>query len=495
MISRYADHAIEQWAIRRGRKPLVVRGARQVGKTCLVRALASRRSLRLVELNFELRPELESLFAPAEMGEILNLIEIETGQAVVPGESLLFLDEIQAAPALLAKLRYFYEQVPDLHVVTAGSLLEFSLRDDTFSMPVGRIEYLHLGPLHFEEFITATEPVGHKLNLRLANLAPGEALPESIHTKLDHLHQQFLLVGGLPEVVACHAERGGWAEVARLQDSLIETYQDDFAKYRGRIDYLRLRKVFSAIPRLLGEKLKYTRIDPEEQSRELRRCLELLELARVVYRVRHSAGQAVPLNADTKDRDFKPLFLDVGLVARILGLTASRLFGDTGVLQASLGSLAEQFIGQELLHTRAFHRSPQLHYWRRQAKNANAEVDYLIEIDDRVVPVEVKSGKTGRLRSLHRFIKERGSPLALRFNREPPGICPVEADGNRCQMLSLPFYLVGQARRLAREAADSPGRPSVRSPGKRVRRPGLPDSPPTTNIPNATKRVGSKSAQ
>jgi predicted AAA+ superfamily ATPase len=450
MFKRMADSALDEWSVRDGRKPLVVRGARQVGKTCLVRSLASRRKLGLVELNFELRPELAALFAAAEVREILRLIEIETGLAVVPGESLLFLDEIQAAPELLPKLRYFYEQIPDLHVVAAGSLVEFSLRDHAFSMPVGRIEYLHLGPLNFEEFVRAADPAGEKLIERMVALKPGGGLPPSVHQKLEKLYLEYLLVGGLPESVGARAKQAGWTDVARLQDSLIATYQDDFAKYRGRVDYLRLRKVFHAIPRLLGEKLKYTRIDPEEQSRELARCLELLELAQVVYLVRHSAGRGVPLKAEVKERDFKPLFLDVGLAARMLGLAATRLLVARETLPSSLGCLAEQFIGQQLLHGRALHQAPELHYWRRQARSANAEVDYLIEVDDRVVPVEVKSGKTGTLRSLHRFIEERGSRVALRFNRDSPSVCPIDVAGKSCLLLSLPFYLVGQASRLVR---------------------------------------------
>jgi len=454
LMKRLADQAMDDWVHRAHRKPLVVRGARQVGKTSLVRALARRQSLRLVEFNFELRPGLEGLFSPPDVHEILNLLEIETGQPVVPGECLLFLDEVQAAPALLAKLRYFYEQLPELHVVAAGSLLEFGLRDHGYSMPVGRIEYLHLPPLMFEEFVAAVAPSGAKIVERLNALEPGETLPPPIHEKLDRLYLEFLLTGGLPEVVAQHAGGAGWSEVVRLQDSLISTYQDDFAKYRGRVDYLRLRKVFHAIPRLLGEKLKYTHIDPDEQSRELKRCLELLELAQVVYRVRHSSGHGVPLNADVKERDFKPLFLDVGLASRMLGLTAGRLMGGADALQPSTGGLAEQFVGQHLLHRREFHRTPELHYWRRQARSANAEVDYLIAVDDRVVPVEVKSGKSGTLRSLHRFIEERGCRTALRFNRSAPSIYAIESAVHRCQLLSLPLYLAGQARRLARLGED-----------------------------------------
>lgn len=454
IIKRIADKVIDEWATRPSRKPLVVRGARQVGKTWLVRGFAKRRGMKLLELNFEARPEMERLFASADIRDILDLIEIDLGQAVVPGKTLLFLDEVQAAPSLFPKLRYFYEQVPSLHVVAAGSLVEFSLRDQSFSMPVGRIEYLHLGPLRFEEFLRATDPAGEKLLERLSDFKPGDTVPQSIHEKLDGLYRRFLLLGGLPEVVAAYAKEVGWAEVARVQDSLTTNCQDDFAKYRGRVDYLRLRKVFNAVPRLIGEKLRYVRIDPEEQSRELKRCLELLELVQVITRVLHSAGNGVPLQAEVKERDFKVLFLDVGLATRLLGVTASRLLRASPNLSASLGGLAEQFVGQELLHGRAPHRPPELHYWRRQKKNASAEVDYLIELDDQVVPVEVKSGKTGTLRSLHRFVEEKGATLALRFNRDYPSQAWIESAGHRCRLLSLPFYLIGQSRRLARIAAE-----------------------------------------
>ena len=445
---REAYSNLVEWKDRASRKPIVLRGARQVGKTHLVRQLGKQCFDHFIEFNFDQFPGRVNLFQSSDIREILELIELEVGRPVIPGETLLFLDEIQAAPELLPKLRYFYEQFPELHVIAAGSLLEFVLSKHSFSMPVGRIEYMQLGPMTFEEFLMAVDPAGEKLNQRMMEFTLERGIPEPVHNKLDRRYLEYLLTGGLPEVVANYADGKSWLEVTRIQDSLLETYQDDFAKYRGRVDYLRLRKVFQAIPGLVGKKLKYSSIDREETSRELKRCVELLELARVITRVRHSSGNSVPLGAEVKDSDYKPLFLDVGLVSRLLGLSADKLLAGSGSLPPALGLLAEQFVGQHLLYSGPLHLLPELYYWRRQAKSSNAEVDFLYAKDDQVVPVEVKSGSTGTLRSLHQFIRSKETTMAVRFNRDPASRHPLREHSDSCQLLSLPFYLVGQMERL-----------------------------------------------
>ena len=447
---RKALHDLIDWKDRPSRKPLIIRGARQVGKTWLVREFAGRFD-NLVEINFDKNPEKAQLFAGRDISRCLQLLQIDCNTEIIPGKTLLFLDEIQAAPELLPLLRYFYEERPDIHVISAGSLLEFLLADHDFSMPVGRVEYLHLGPMDMEEFLLA---LGQE---RMVNFfkdySLNDPIPESIHLSLLNSLKLFWIIGGMPAAVVWYGSSCKLAEAIREHAVILQTYEDDFSKYRKRIYPERLRKVFRRIPALVGGKLKYVRLDPEERSRELADSLHLLEMARVIYRVRHSAGNGVPLGAEAKERDFKPLFLDTGLVSTSLGLSLPGLEMADDLLMVNNGALAEQFIGQHLLYGGPSYNKPQLFYWNREQKSSSAEVDYLITHKDKVVPVEVKAGKTGSLKSLQVFVAEKKSPVALRFNAMPPSCSRQETrvagkEKVPYMLISLPLYLVGQARRL-----------------------------------------------
>ncbi|MCK5229246.1 MAG: ATP-binding protein, partial [Desulfobulbaceae bacterium] len=364
---RKALHDLIDWKDRPSRKPLIIRGARQVGKTWLIREFAGRFD-NLVEINFDKHPEKAQLFAGRDINRCLQLLQIDSDTEIVPGKSLLFLDEIQAAPELLPLLRYFYEERPDLHVIAAGSLLEFLLADHDFSMPVGRVEYLHLGPMDMEEFLLA---LGQERMVNfLKDYSLDDPIPESIHLSLLNSLKLFWIIGGMPAGVAWYGNSGKLAEAIREHAIILQTYEDDFSKYRKRVYPQRLRKVFRRIPALVGGKLKYVRLDPEERSRELADSLHLLEMARVIYRVRHSAGNGVPLGAEAKERDFKPLFLDTGLVSTSLGLSLPGLEMADDLLMVNNGALAEQFIGQHLLYGGPSYEKPQLFYWNREQKSS-----------------------------------------------------------------------------------------------------------------------------
>ena len=451
---RKALHDLIDWKDRPSRKPLIIRGARQVGKTWLVRKFAGQFG-NLVEINFDKNPEKAQLFAGRDISRGLQLLQIDCDTEIVPGKTLLFLDEIQAAPEMLPLLRYFYEEQSDLHVIAAGSLLEFLLADHDFAMPVGRVEYLHLGPMDMEEFLLALGQ--ERMTKFLKDYSLNEPIPESIHLSLLNFLKLFWIVGGMPAAVAWYGNSGQLAEAIREHAAILQTYEDDFSKYRKRIYPERLRKVFRRIPALIGNKLKYVRLDPEERSRELSDSLHLLEMARVIYRVRHSAGNGVPLGAEAKERDFKPLFLDIGLVSTSLGLTLPGLEVVDDLLMVNNGALAEQFVGQHLLYDGPGYEKPQLFYWNREQKSSSAEVDYLITHEDKVVPVEVKAGTTGALKSLQVFVAEKKSPVALRFNAMPPS-CSRQKTGVAGKdnvpflLISLPLYLVGQAGSLIAEA-------------------------------------------
>jgi hypothetical protein len=242
-----------------------------------------------------------------------------------------------------------------------------------------------------------------------------------------------------------------------VQQLILQTFADDFAKYRKRVNVGRLRKVFGRMPSLIGAKLKYVNIDPAEKARDLSDCVELLAMARVLHRVRHSAANGLPLAAGADDRDFKPLFLDCGLVCSALGLRLTELQLAEDIALVNAGALCEQFVGQHLLHQQPAYMQPDLFYWNREKRGSAAEVDYLFPLNATVLPVEVKSGKTGSLRSLHVFVQEKGVNLALRFNSDAPSECRLQAntvvgEPATARLISLPLYLVEQWPRLVSAA-------------------------------------------
>ena len=451
---------LHSWAARRPHKPVVIRGARQVGKSTLVREFARTARLTLAAVDFERNPELREAFTDRDPARILALLKLLTGKTAAAGTHLLFLDEIQAAPEALAALRYFHEEMPELHVLAAGSLLEFALAQTRFPMPVGRVEYMHLGPMHFEDFVIAMGEADVAAFLRGLPLSSirNNALPPPLHRKCLDLLRRYWVVGGLPEAVAAFVRAPGrgtdFERVSRILHSVVATYRDDFGKYGRSRD--RLRMVFDRLPHLAGRKFKYVEVSRDHRAAEIAAALDHLCMARVACKVFRTAANGVPLAAEANQRFFKCLHVDVGLLCAALGLDVLDLERHGDPTLVNRGAVAEQFVGQHLLYDDAPYVSPALHYWAREARNAAAELDYVVAMGSRVVPVEVKAGATGSLRSLQQFIHEKSSDLALRFNADPPSLLPESRrlpDGTtvRYDLLSLPLYLVGQARRLIAE--------------------------------------------
>jgi len=409
----------------------------------------------LLEINFEQDPDAASLFESKSPRTIAPLLEARFNCDLKPGTGLLFLDEIQAAPEVFAALRYFHEEMPELHVVAAGSLLEFVLEEHSFSMPVGRVEYLHLGPMQFEEFLLA---LGRdKLKSFLEGYSAGEPMPEAIHSELLRVFRQFLIVGGMPEAVRAFSETVSYRDCDAVKQSILSTYRDDFNKYRERASHHRIDKVFTKVPQLVGQKFKYSQVDREDRAAQLAAALDLLCLARVTHRVRHTAANGLPLGAEADDRSFKVLFMDVGLLCRSCGLGAVDLEAAEDVMLVNSGAVCEQFIGQHLLYSRPFYEEPELYCWMRQKRSSTAEVDYVTAVGQQIVPVEVKAGKSGALKSLHIFLTEKKREFGLRFNSDQPSLLDATTSVARgaskpFRLLSLPLYMVGQAARLCHEA-------------------------------------------
>jgi len=450
-MERDALEYLRAWRERPDRKPLVIRGARQVGKTYLVRQLATCAFDDLVEVDFENEPDVAGYFIKPDVTATIKLLEAHYGRSIRPGGTLLFLDEIQAAPDVFARLRYFHEQMPELHLVATGSLLEFVLEEHDFSMPVGRIEYMHLGPMTFSEFLKAAGDQG--LTDLCKSYTPGDDLPTGIHRRLVDRLREFLVVGGMPESISTYIAAGNHLAADRIRQSILQTFMDDFAKYGEKANRRHLVAAFQAIPRVIGQKLKYVNIDRDIRAADLDRALHMLELARLCHRVQHSAAQGIPLGAAVNPSVFKLIALDTGLVLSSLGLNAADL-ESVDLMLANAGTICEQFVGQHLLYRQQLYRRPELHYWVREQPSSSAEVDYVLGVGPHVIPVEVKAGKTGTLRSLHQFMTTHDCPLAVRFNLDRPSFTQAEGKLPTGQhygypLLSLPVYMVEQIDALA----------------------------------------------
>lgn len=442
---------LQAWIHEPERKPLVMRGARQVGKTWLVRYLAKVTGKQLIELNFEKRFDLASLFISNDPNTILTNLSAALNQPIDPKQSLLFLDEIQAAPDLLSKLRWFAEELPELPVIAAGSLLEFVLAEHTFSMPVGRIHYVYLEPLSFEEFLLAADkPLLHDY---LAAYQWDTDMPIVIHQQLKELFNEYIIVGGMPAAVSSWVTERSLNKINQIDHNLLATYRDDFAKYNDRIDVSKLDEAMMAAPKMLGQKFIYSQINPTINSFTGKQLINLLNKAKICHRVVSCAANGIPLSAEANEKFFKEIFIDVGLCSVALGLSLNEINNTNDITFINKGGIAEQVVGQLLRTINPPYIDPALFYWDRSVKGSSAEVDYIIQHGNRVIPIEVKAGSTGSLKSLHLLMGFKNLSTAVRINSDLPSRTDVKVKdhaGNdiRYQLLSLPFYLVGQVHRL-----------------------------------------------
>ncbi len=443
---------LQEWLIAHDRQPLVIRGARQVGKTWLVRYFAKQQNRRLIELNFEKEPQLASFFKSNDPKQILLNLGSFLGEVIHPDQCLLFLDEIQAVPELLAKLRWFAEDLPELPVIAAGSLLEFVLEEHTFSMPVGRIGYMYMEPLSFEEFLVASKR--EPLLSYLEAFQWGTKIPEALHEKALSFFKEYIVIGGMPAAVASWVVDRSLPKVSLIHRNLITTYRDDFARYCGRIDKERLDEILLAVPKFLGEKFIYSKVNPNIRSEQIKQAFDLLCKARVCHRVTSTHANGIPIGAELDKKFFKAIFLDVGLCSAALDLTLDQITTTNEIILINSGGIAEQVSGQLLRTISLPYIEPELYYWLREGKNS-AEIDYIIQQGSRLIPIEVKAGSTGSLKSLHLFMGLKKLSTAFRINSDLPSQTDVQIkdqDGNNVKytLLSIPFYLLGQIHRLVR---------------------------------------------
>ncbi len=403
-LVRNIDQALLEWKGSPCRKPLLVRGARQVGKSSSVRHLGKSFPYFL-EVNVEKNPEVVEFFrGNRDVKAIAARLSDFFDVPVVPGETLLFLDEIQKSADVIHSLWFFKEDYPELHVIAAGSLLEFALKDLS-SFGVGRVSSLFVYPMSFDEFLSATGQNGLLMTKRRSN--PANPLPEAFYGKLVEAFRSFMLVGGMPEAVATYAETGSYRYSSDIVNEIIQGYQDDFAKYSAKADPVLLRQTLVSVAHQAGAKFVYSRVEGDHRSAEVKNALEMLKNAGLVIPTYHTDANGVPLGAEINERVVKYLIHDSGVLLGILGIDddiddyIKELMIADSIDLVDKGHVAEMVAGLELIKYASPQKRHQLYYWQNMNKGTCAEVDYVIARSGSIVPLEVKSGVKGSMSSMY----------------------------------------------------------------------------------------------
>jgi predicted AAA+ superfamily ATPase len=417
-LARKIDGVLSSWKETATRKPLLLRGARQVGKSSSVRQQAKGFDTFL-EVNFERDGDELGVNGVFRRGlhpkRICDELSVIYNTPIIPGRTLLFLDEIQACGEAISALRFFQEDLPELHVIAAGSLLEFALRD-LASFGVGRIRSLYMYPFAFGEYLRAVGKTA--LHDAILEASPTHPLPETLHSAATREMLAFVAMGGMPEVVANRAQGGSLLERQEILNDLTFSFYDDFAKYKEKFPVRLLREAFGSVVMQAGGKFVYSKVSDTSYHAQIKESLTLLELAGLILPVVHTSANGLPLAAEMNVKNKKQLPLDTGIYQRYLRLEQPELFSETKFLQVNQGALAELFAGLELAKAMPSDQPAQLYYWHRETAGSNAEVDYIVQSGGDVIPVEVKSGATGSMQSLVRFLEEKKAPYGIRTSLE-----------------------------------------------------------------------------
>ena len=437
MFERNIITELKKWVAKPNHKPLILRGSRQVGKTTLVDSF-SRNFENYLYLNFEKNPSAITLFEKEqEIDDLVAEIFLFCNKENKQGKTLLFIDEIQNSKMAIAKLRYFYEaKLLDLYVIAAGSLLETML-NKKISFPVGRVEYLAVRPCVFSEFLRAIGEI--QLEKALFNLR----IPEALHGKAINLFNTFTLIGGMPEVVADYAANKNFVGLNSIYDSLLTGYRDDVEKYaQNETMNQAIRYILQSGWKFVAERVTLGGFAGSSyKAREMGEAFRTLEKTFVLELCYPTTDCFVPITKDLK-RSPKLLWLDCGLVNYAANVQ-KEVFGATDILDAWRGKIAEQVVAQELLALDC-RVSNQRNFWIRNKKDSDAEVDFVLQNDSKIIPIEVKSGHNAKLKSLHLFMEEAPYDIAVRVWSQPFSIDEVTTHkGKKFKLINLPFYYVG----------------------------------------------------
>lgn len=433
IITRKIESELLRWKNATNRKPIVLRGARQVGKTFVVNRFANNFN-HFVDINLE-RPKERDLFSGFNTGqELLERILLYKGQKIDTKSALLFIDEIQHSAEAVQSLRYLYEDVKDLHVIAAGSLLEVFSKREGFSFPVGRVKNLFMYPVTFMEYLEAQNP---PLAEKLSQLDVLEG--SSLHDLLLETFNAYAFVGGMPEALSVYGETGAYSAVREIYDSVYMGYIEDVEKYSNLAKAKYLTHAIDRAPLYAGERITYEKFaESSFRSREMKEAFDVLERALIVYRARPSVSTHLPVIEKLRKAP-KLFFLDVGLVNYRIGF--KEFFSKRSLDNVYQGKISEQIAAQEIV-AQAF-RPPSLRFWIRE--KGVAETDFLYPFKDMVIPIEVKSGKTGKLKSLFLFMEKSHHPYAIRVYSGKSRIDRIKlASGKKCYLYSIPYYLLSK---------------------------------------------------
>jgi len=413
---RNIDADLLAWSKAKDHKVLLMRGARQVGKSSAVRHLG-KNFKHFLEINFEEDEETCGFFEKGSLSPqpICEQLAIKYGTPIIPGQTLLFFDEIQACLPAISSLRFFYEKMPDLHVIAAGSLLEFAL-EEIPSYGVGRITSIFMYPFSFYEFLNA---LGENLLVEAIRRANTEnPLHEVIHNKAVELLKRFMIIGGMPDAVAQYVKTNDLLQVQTVLNSLIVSLKNDFAKYKKQVPILRLNEVFESVVQQAEGKFVYEKAAVQTSNAQVKQALELLIMAGLVYPVTHTSANGIPLGAEINPKFQRMFLFDIGLFQRILGLEMSQIFITDDFKTINRGAIAEIFVGLELVKGSSCYNPISLYYWQREKRQSSAQIDFLIQRGEQIVPIEVKAGTQGAMQSLRLFMNEKKVKYGVRTSLE-----------------------------------------------------------------------------
>ena len=450
-LPRFLFSELLKWKRQADHKPLIVRGARQVGKSFLIEEFGRREFKNVAVVNFEKEMTMRRLFASEEqIKRILNQIEIAKNLSIEPENTLLFLDEIQACPDAIAKLRYFYEEFQKYHVIAAGSLLEFVLDEKIKSFPVGRVETLYLYPLVFEEYLDALGE--EKLLKFMSAIGPDETLPDIVSGKLKNLYRDYLIIGGMPEPIKKFLLTSSMMDARKTAENLVQTLDEDFRKYKTHFDVSHLEFIFGEVPKWIGRQINYSKFGSTLlTSQQVSKGVELLRKAMLVTKINAITSAQFPLAPRTKIHP-KLFYLDVGLAQNRNRITKEIL--DSELLSSVYGGgLVEQFVAQEILALTGPAQKPELFFWVSENRTSTAEVDFVLPFKNHIIPVEVKSGRGTSLVSLHRFNVLYNPPVSIRVYEgdiclETIAVKLSTGEKISYKLLSIPHFLIRQLPRF-----------------------------------------------
>lgn len=414
-MKRIIDHFLLQWKQDHLRKSLLLRGARQVGKTYSVRKLGATYP-DFVEINFELRTDAHIIFEKnLDPDRILRELSLIVRKPIIPGKTLLFLDEIQMVPKAITALRYFYEMLPELHVIAAGSLLDFAI--EQIGIPVGRVQSLYMHPVSFIEYLAAS---GEGLLVdEIMNHSIEQEIGGAVHDRILDLLGEYLALGGMPHSLQEWIEKKNPLDCAKIHRTLLNTYRQDFGKYARKLQVKYIELIFEKVPLQMGRKFKYSSVEGDYRKRELAPALDLLVTAGIAHKIFYTAGQGIPLGAQVDVQDYRAILLDVGLAQTELSLDLAGWFLNPFQEFINKGALVEAFVGQEMLAYDQPHSKNTLYYWHKESSAQQAEIDYLFQLKGEVIPVEVKAGLGRAIKSLQYFLeKHQKSSYGIRFSAQ-----------------------------------------------------------------------------